>query len=591
MGGQFAGNMANGMLAGLNDSGSADSTTKSAVSEGTIVIRDKKKQAQDVADLSRDVANANPGLEVIFDKEKEQNRLKAAQLIGEIGAQAGDIARTQGQIAGMKAKADPAALQAAREQLAASGKPYTEADISQRAYDNAMKPFGTGSSLQQGISAVTAAVQGLSGGNVAQAISDASAPYLAEKIHELTTDANGKVNTEANLMAHAVLGAVTSYAAGNSALAGASGAVMGEYIAQQLYPGVKRKDLSEEQRQTISALGTLAAGLASGVVGDSTADVVAGAQGGKNAIEQNHLHVSEKTELELAKQKLQNSKDPAEREQAQQKISELNELDISRDQKVLDACGNGNAGSAACASARLEVIAVKGEYETGSYNSKVSQQYADAYGNIVNLLNITSVDAQNQQQVKDALTQYAIDVLGVDRQTAQGYAETKQGMEIVVASVTPVLGSAAAKQLSKIVDANLKVVAKGDVDGAKFSDTNQGARPSQLADFNKPTLINDVVQAKIDKRPGKNLPNGNMGTAHAEIGVIQQAYDKGMTNGKDMLMSVSGEQVCSFCLSDIKVMAEKSGLKSLTLFEEATGRTLYWQAGTKGFRVKGVNDE
>lgn len=289
IGGQFAGNMANGMLAGLNDSGSADSTTKAAVSEGTIVIRDKEQQTQDVADLSRDVANANPGLDVIFDKEKEQNRLKAAQLIGEIGSQAGDIARTQGQIAGLKAQQDPAALQAAREQLAVSGKPYTEADISQRAYDNAMKPFGTGSSLQQGISAVTAAVQGLSGGNLAQAISGASAPYLAEKIHELTTDANGKVNVQANLMAHAVLGAVTSYAAGNAALAGASGAVMGEYIAQQLYPGVKRSDLSEEQRQTISALGTLAAGLAGGVAGDSTADAVAGAQAGKTSLENNAL--------------------------------------------------------------------------------------------------------------------------------------------------------------------------------------------------------------------------------------------------------------------------------------------------------------
>ena len=290
VGGQFAGNMANGMLAGLNDSGSADSTTKAAVSEGTIVIRDKEQQTQDVADLSRDVANANPGLDVIFAKEKEQNRLKAAQLIGEIGAQAGDIARTQGQIAGLKAKDDPAALAAAREELAKKGKLNPTADeIAKQAYDTAMKPFGTGSSLQQGISAVTAAVQGLSGGNVAQAISGASAPYLAEKIHELTTDANGKVNVQVNLMAHAVLGAVTSYAAGNAALAGASGAMMGEYIAQQLYPGVKRKDLSEEQRQTISALGTLAAGLAGGVVGDSTADAVAGAQAGKNVVENNNL--------------------------------------------------------------------------------------------------------------------------------------------------------------------------------------------------------------------------------------------------------------------------------------------------------------
>jgi len=131
-------------------------------------------------------------------------------------------------------------------------------------------------------------VQGLAGGNIGQAVTGAAAPYLAEVIHNMTTtkgpDGKEVVNTEANLMAHAVVGAVTAYAAGNSALAGASGAVMGEYIAQQLYPDVKREDLSEEQRQTISALGTLAAGLAGGVAGDSMADAVAGAQAGKNSL-------------------------------------------------------------------------------------------------------------------------------------------------------------------------------------------------------------------------------------------------------------------------------------------------------------------
>ncbi len=90
-------------------------------------------------------------------------------------------------------------------------------------------------------------------------------------------------------MAHAVLGAVMAQVNGNSALAGASGAVMGEYIAQQMYPGIKREDLTEEQRQTISALGTLAAGLAGGLAGGSTADAVAGAQAGKNALENNSL--------------------------------------------------------------------------------------------------------------------------------------------------------------------------------------------------------------------------------------------------------------------------------------------------------------
>ncbi|WP_312043903.1 hypothetical protein [Erwinia sp.] len=79
---------------------------------------------------------------------------------------------------------------------------------------------------------------------MAGAVAGGAAPHLAELIYKATTtkDANGKevANVEANLIAHAVLGAA------------------GEYVVQQLCQGVDRADLSEEQRQTISALGTLA---------------------------------------------------------------------------------------------------------------------------------------------------------------------------------------------------------------------------------------------------------------------------------------------------------------------------------------------
>ncbi|NEG81149.1 filamentous hemagglutinin [Pantoea agglomerans] len=206
-------------------------------------------------------------------------------------------------VAGLKVQKDPEALAAAREELVKKGKLNPTADeIAKQAYDTAQKPFGTGGKVQRAISAVTAAVQGLSGGNVAQAISGASAPYLAEKIHELTTDANGKVNIQANLMAHAVLGAVTSYTSGNSALAGAAGGVSGELMAQlvmkQLYPGKAVGDLSEIEKQTVIALGTLAAGLAGGAAGDSTADAVAGAQAGKNAVENNYLSQKQQAQKE-----------------------------------------------------------------------------------------------------------------------------------------------------------------------------------------------------------------------------------------------------------------------------------------------------
>ncbi len=94
----------------LGNDGSAEGTTQAAVSEGSITIRDQANQKQDVDDLSRDTDTANGSIVPIFDKEKEQNRLKEAQLIGEIGGQAMDIARTQGDILGLEAalKANPA---------------------------------------------------------------------------------------------------------------------------------------------------------------------------------------------------------------------------------------------------------------------------------------------------------------------------------------------------------------------------------------------------------------------------------------------------------------------------------------------------
>jgi len=307
IGSQFEGNMANGLLAGLNGSGSASSVTTSAVSDGTIIIRDKAKQTQDVSALSRDAEGANPGLDKIFDKDTEQRRMETAQLLAEIGSQAGDIARTQGEIAATKAATEkmknisPEQKKDAEAQWrkANPGLEPTTADITgqvyQTLYNRAMldSGMGTGGAVQQGISAATAAIQGLAGGSVAQALSGAAAPYLAEQIHTLTTtkgpDGKDVVNVQANLIAHAVVGAVTAYASGNAALAGASGAAMGEYIAQQMYPGVKREDLSEEQRQTISALGTLAAGLAGGIAGDSAGSAVAGALAGRNAVENNAL--------------------------------------------------------------------------------------------------------------------------------------------------------------------------------------------------------------------------------------------------------------------------------------------------------------
>ncbi|OMK91138.1 hemagglutinin [Yersinia pestis subsp. microtus bv. Caucasica] len=302
IGSQFVGNMANGLLVGANNEGHADSTTHAAVSEGTITVRDTDNQQLNVDDLSRDVEQANNALSPIFDKEKEQNRLKEAQLIGEIGSQVGDVFRTQGQIIATQAatekmqevsEADREAAKANWEK-ANPGQIATAEDINgqvyKTAYDQAFNAsgYGTGGKFQQAVQAATAALQGLAGGDIAKAIAGGSAPYLAEVIKQSTGD-----NEEARLAAHAVVGSVLAHLQGNSAVAGGAGALTGEIAAdlimQQLYPGKMVSELSETEKQTISALSTLAAGLAGGLTGDSSADAGAGAQAGKNAVENNAL--------------------------------------------------------------------------------------------------------------------------------------------------------------------------------------------------------------------------------------------------------------------------------------------------------------
>lgn len=93
---------------------------------------------------------------------------------------------------------------------------------------------------------------------------------------------------------------------GNNIAAGAAGAATGELaaraIAGMLYPGVKQSDLSEEQKQTISTLATVSAGLAGGLTGNSTASAAVGAQSGKNAVENNLLGGSEWLQTEKARE-------------------------------------------------------------------------------------------------------------------------------------------------------------------------------------------------------------------------------------------------------------------------------------------------
>ncbi|EEV2914017.1 filamentous hemagglutinin N-terminal domain-containing protein, partial [Escherichia coli] len=424
---------ANALTGMSGSSGHAEGTTSSAISGGNLIIRDQESQKQDIAGLSRDPENANGSIAPIFDREKEQKRLQEAQVISQVSGQMSNIVMTYGETEAMKA--------ARKEHPGMSDAQLRETPE----YREVMKGYGTGSTPQMVVQAITGVLGGLNAGNPGQVLAGGLNPAVAQLIKQATGD-----NREANLMAHAVWGALAAQLGGNNAASGAAGAFSGELAARYIidnYYGGRTDNLSEQERQQISMLATIASGIAGGLAGNSTSAAGTGAQAGRNSVENNYLSVSEKTELEIAKQKLKNSKDPAEREKAQQKYDALLEKDISSDKAVITACSNGQAASAACAGERLKVIAAKGGYETRHYNNQVSDMYPDAYGQIVNLLNITSVDAQNQQQVKDAMVNYAMVQFGVDRATAQAYVETYDGMKVVAASMAPVIGAAAASKI------------------------------------------------------------------------------------------------------------------------------------------------
>ncbi|WP_441001560.1 contact-dependent inhibition toxin CdiA [Escherichia coli] len=302
-GDKFQGNMPGGMISAGGHSGHAEGTTQAAVAEGTITIRDRDNQKQNLANLSRDPEHANDSISPIFDKEKEQRRLQTVGLISDIGSQVADIARTQGELNALKAAQDkygPVPADTTEEQRQA----YLAKLRDTPEYKKEQEKYGTGSDMQRGIQAATAALQGLAGGNLAGALAGASAPELANFIGH---NAGINDNDAAKAIAHTILGGVTAALQGNNAAAGSVGAVSGELIAgaiaKVLYPDEKDlSKLTEDQKQTLSTLASISAGMAGGVAGGNTAGVATGAAAGKNVVENNLLGGNEDTQTKFVQE-------------------------------------------------------------------------------------------------------------------------------------------------------------------------------------------------------------------------------------------------------------------------------------------------
>ncbi len=271
----------------MSSSGSASGTTNSAISAGTITVRNGNAQQQHVSELSRDTDNANGSIGKIFDKDKVASDMELAKGITELAGQfSSDLSRNKVQ----DAKAE------AENRLMLTSDKYRQATPAERAsmladdatYHEQIKTWGVGGTVPMAITAVTAAFSGITAGNLGAAASGAMAPYIARQIKAATGD-----NVIANAMAHAVEGAVLAQMAGNSATAGAIGSAGGELIARSivatLYPGVEAQNLTEEQKHIVSALSQISSGILGGLEGNSVAAIATAQVAGKNAVENNDL--------------------------------------------------------------------------------------------------------------------------------------------------------------------------------------------------------------------------------------------------------------------------------------------------------------
>ncbi|MCX2545953.1 hemagglutinin repeat-containing protein [Pseudomonas sp. COW5] len=270
-----------GGLYGVSLTDSDSSKTRSAVSDGTIVVRNADG-ANDLVGLNRDTKNANQQLDRP-DEAAMKERVELVKSAIELSKGISDAIAA----AKMKEANDPqsetakVAVQKLKEQGFENPTPE---QISQQV----QRDFGMGSSFQKAAQAITSIVQGVLGGNISGALTGAAAPYVAQAIRDATEG-----DKTANLMAHAVLGALIAKVNGNSVLTGAVGAVVAEEVArilkEQLYGDISNDRLTSEQKQTISSLATLVAGIGGAFTGTDSLDAVTAALVGKNAVENNGL--------------------------------------------------------------------------------------------------------------------------------------------------------------------------------------------------------------------------------------------------------------------------------------------------------------
>ncbi|WCG91706.1 VENN motif pre-toxin domain-containing protein [Proteus terrae] len=132
------------------------------------------------------------------------------------------------------------------------------------------------------------------GNNIVTAIANGSAPYLANEVKN-QIQGNSVESDIQRTIAHGLLNAGLALAKGENAVVQASGAMTGETVgilSHSLY-GKTPEELTETEKQNISAWATLTSGIVGGLISDNSTGVANAAQAGKVVVENNWLSTNQ----------------------------------------------------------------------------------------------------------------------------------------------------------------------------------------------------------------------------------------------------------------------------------------------------------
>ena len=397
---QLAGNAAGSLLTNVNNKGKDSNTTHAAVSEGEIVIRDKDNQKQDVNALSRDTDNAHEKLNTIFDKEKEQKRIEKTQLVGELGKQITDIAVTEKRIDATKEEAKnfdktPVTADERKKAIDSIKDPNLKGDeaaIREAVLNDRIEKavqaseWGVGGDNRRIVESGTALIQGLVNGDVNKAVANASAPYIANQIAQHIP----AENKEGRIAAHGIANVALALAKGENAGAQSLGAMTAEAVgmlSQELYKK-KPSELTEDEKSTVSAFASLAAGIAGGLVGGDTSSAANAAEAGKTTVENNYL--SNKDVLNMQKELEIAEKEGKDTQPIYEKYGALSEK--QREEAVAKECSD----NVYCSIAAWEMMNTGSEQSNSklaALASKLSPEEQAKFNAFVNAENAESAHA------------------------------------------------------------------------------------------------------------------------------------------------------------------------------------------------------